>query len=627
MLTLQEAASHFRKSKKNGNYYVAQCPAHQDSSPSLTIRENDGQIWLKCHAGCDNMTILAAAGLDVDELRPPLENKGGGGCTLQELAVRTGIPSADLMGFGLRDGRYNGAPAVEIPAFDASGVEVKVKYRVKVSGGDKYRGKGDNVPYGLEQKPKKQLVLVEGETDALALRHTFGDKFRVLGIPGASAIRCLKASHLVGAKKILIIGDADKAGLEFEASAIKHLRETLRFSGPVRSLSPQLGNDIVEWRSRVQQQGEDFGKEFIEAARTLSKAPGEVTRGLVYDRKLRTEYAWAPYAPMGTMTIISGDPGDGKSIFALSLAAAVQQGRGTFCGEPIVKGGTVYVSTEDQENVIAGRYELAGGAPGTLRHLIETEGFSLDRAGIERIRIACENHKPSLVILDPILTYLPQGVSEFSQRDVVQTMRPLLELAKTMGFALIGLHHLNRSSDPRSAQDRVSGSRAWTSLSRSVLQTYKDPENKDPEVRRYVMAQAKQNNRPGDSLRYQVLSHPENEDIPVMKFLGTSPFSADQLSSMKPITDPRKVQDCVNSILMFIEQDHRLLFPGKEFKNVFAEAGHKDFQVVKEAAFGLGFRYLREGAEWVFILDPMQRAKILRKYEQTRLNEVQEVNL
>lgn len=51
--------------------WIARCPAHQDRSPSLTIRaEDDGRILLHCFAGCEPDAVLAAMGLTFAELFP-----------------------------------------------------------------------------------------------------------------------------------------------------------------------------------------------------------------------------------------------------------------------------------------------------------------------------------------------------------------------------------------------------------------------------------------------------------------------------------------------------------------------------------------------------------------------------
>jgi hypothetical protein len=57
--------------------YSAPCPAHDDKSPSLTIRENtDGAVLLHCFAGCAPGAVVAALGLELSDLFPPRERSG-----------------------------------------------------------------------------------------------------------------------------------------------------------------------------------------------------------------------------------------------------------------------------------------------------------------------------------------------------------------------------------------------------------------------------------------------------------------------------------------------------------------------------------------------------------------------
>lgn len=56
---------------RNGNY-VACCPAHDDKSPSMTIRETpDGKILMHCFSGCSIAEITGAIGVDLSDLFPP----------------------------------------------------------------------------------------------------------------------------------------------------------------------------------------------------------------------------------------------------------------------------------------------------------------------------------------------------------------------------------------------------------------------------------------------------------------------------------------------------------------------------------------------------------------------------
>ena len=57
--------------------WSAQCPAHEDKGPSLSIKElPDGRVLLHCFAGCSVEDVVAAAGIDVADLFPPRESVG-----------------------------------------------------------------------------------------------------------------------------------------------------------------------------------------------------------------------------------------------------------------------------------------------------------------------------------------------------------------------------------------------------------------------------------------------------------------------------------------------------------------------------------------------------------------------
>jgi len=58
------------KSRTHGNW-IACCPAHDDKTPSMTIREvDDGRILVHCFGGCSAEEIMGAAGLEMSELFP-----------------------------------------------------------------------------------------------------------------------------------------------------------------------------------------------------------------------------------------------------------------------------------------------------------------------------------------------------------------------------------------------------------------------------------------------------------------------------------------------------------------------------------------------------------------------------
>jgi hypothetical protein len=70
---IDDLLSRLDKVRKTGpGRWIACCPAHDDKSPSLSIRElEDGRVLLHCHCGCSPADVLAAVGLEFADLFPP----------------------------------------------------------------------------------------------------------------------------------------------------------------------------------------------------------------------------------------------------------------------------------------------------------------------------------------------------------------------------------------------------------------------------------------------------------------------------------------------------------------------------------------------------------------------------
>ena len=58
--------------KKTGSgRHLARCPAHDDRSPSLSIKDGgDGRVLLHCFAGCETEDVLSAVGLTFSDVMP-----------------------------------------------------------------------------------------------------------------------------------------------------------------------------------------------------------------------------------------------------------------------------------------------------------------------------------------------------------------------------------------------------------------------------------------------------------------------------------------------------------------------------------------------------------------------------
>lgn len=72
-MSLENLLSRLTKVKGRAGNFVACCPAHDDSSPSLAVKEQDGKIVMHCFAGCSVENIVGAVGMEMTDLFPPTE--------------------------------------------------------------------------------------------------------------------------------------------------------------------------------------------------------------------------------------------------------------------------------------------------------------------------------------------------------------------------------------------------------------------------------------------------------------------------------------------------------------------------------------------------------------------------
>jgi hypothetical protein len=71
-MSVEALLSRLEGVRKTHSGWIARCPAHEDRSPSLSVRElPDGRVLVHCFAGCDVGAIVSAVGLELDALFPP----------------------------------------------------------------------------------------------------------------------------------------------------------------------------------------------------------------------------------------------------------------------------------------------------------------------------------------------------------------------------------------------------------------------------------------------------------------------------------------------------------------------------------------------------------------------------
>ncbi len=123
----------------------------------------------------------------------------------------------------------------------------------------------------------------------------------------------------------------------------------------------------------------------------------------------QVDWLWYPFIPYGKLTIIQGDPGDGKSTLILNIAARLSKGEGLEDEmTPMEPMNVIYQTAEDGlADTVKPRLEQAGANCSRISIIDESEK-SVSMVD-ERLEAAIVRQKAKLLILDPIQAYLGSG--------------------------------------------------------------------------------------------------------------------------------------------------------------------------------------------------------------------------
>ena len=180
------------------------------------------------------------------------------------------------------------------------------------------------------------------------------------------------------------------------------------------------------------------------------------------------QWLWYPFIPYGKLTIIQGDPGDGKTTLVLNIAAKLSNGEGfdndMKVQEPI---NIIYQTAEDGlADTVKPRLETAGADCDRILVIDESEK-SLSMAD-ERLEEALQQTNAKLLILDPIQAYLGGGMDMNRANEARDMTKKLGALAEKYRCAIILIGHMNKAAGNKAAY-RGMGSIDFFAVARSVL--------------------------------------------------------------------------------------------------------------------------------------------------------------
>jgi putative DNA primase/helicase len=264
------------------------------------------------------------------------------------------------------------------------------------------------------------------------------------------------------------------------------------------------------------------------AADGAKRRPKAVTRTAIDVAPRKVEWLLHGLIPFGALTVLAGQPGLGKSLLTVKIAADFSAGR---LGE---RGDVLMLTAEDPvAEVVVPRLKAARAKLSTVR-------FPADTKSLEAIESA---HGVRLVVIDPLSAHLATGVDSFKDQSIREALAPLAALAEDGKLAVVLVAHLNKGQGTDPLQ-RLGGSIGLPAAARSVLLLGRDPG--DPagaSGARRVLAQVKNNfGEHTGSSAYSIGSTTIEglfEEIPVgyIVDVGPSPYRGAELLALAQEAD------------------------------------------------------------------------------------------
>ena len=368
-MTLSDFVSRLQGVRKQGGGYVARCPAHDDSKPSMSVSAGtDGRILFHCHAGCTAEAIVGAMGLKMADVMP-------------ERKAEPPPPKAQ--------------PRRVVATYDYEDSEGRKVYRVTryepkdfrqaqwrdgrlVANMDGVR----RVPYRLPKviaaaRAGQAIFVAEGEKDVESLER-FG-AVATCNAGGAGKWDAAWAEYFKGARQVFVIADNDTAAKK--RTGQRHavaVRDSLRAVGidAVAFVMPEGCKDFTEWaeaKKRTRKELRDYAHNPQPWPREWEfNLPPETETGVIERLGFAVEtYTFADvpdYVPeeqdpnilvkgrwleRGGSAFIVSTAGTGKSIGAEQLALCFSEGRGALGLVPLRPLRIWIYQTEDSMSRLA----------------------------------------------------------------------------------------------------------------------------------------------------------------------------------------------------------------------------------------------------------------------------------
>lgn len=185
-------------------------------------------------------------------------------------------------------------------------------------------------------------------------------------------------------------------------------------------------------------------------------------------------WLWKHWLAQGKLHLLAGAPGQGKTTIALAFAATVSAGGRWPDGQRCEPGNVLIWSGEDDPADTLIPRLVGMGADLDRVHFVdaaringELVPFDPARDMLNLTAAADKIGDVKLLVVDPIVSAIT-GDSH-KNTEVRRGMQPLVDLAASIGAAVVGISHLSKGSAGKDPTERVTGSVAFTAVVRVVL--------------------------------------------------------------------------------------------------------------------------------------------------------------
>lgn len=225
--------------------------------------------------------------------------------------------------------------------------------------------------------------------------------------------------------------------------------------------------------------------------RDLASAPVVTPLTDIPDHALA--WLWPGWIPSGTLTILGGHVGDGKSTVASALVAALTRGAELPDGTNTDPANVLILAAEDDPaRVIRPRLEANAADPDHV-FLLSPVILQQDAGHLRRI---IETNRIDLLLIDPLSCLLPRA-ERGGESEIRAALQPLIDIATDTGVALLATMRVGKTGLARRPAQRLVGSSAVPAIARSVIMVARDEaaagEGEEQEPGRAILQVVKSN--------------------------------------------------------------------------------------------------------------------------------------